>query len=113
LIYGPLIVGLVALGITFLLKPSYIAVTSIMTPQQQQGAAAAVMAQLGALAGMAGMGAGPKSPAELYIGLLKSRTIADRMIDRFSMMKLPKVKTREDAREVLAKVTGMSAVGMA
>ena len=86
LIYGPLIVGLVALGIAFLLKPTYIAATSIMTPQQQQGAAAAVMAQLGALAGMAGMGAAPKSPAELYIGLLKSRTIADRMIDRFSLM---------------------------
>lgn len=109
LIYGPLIVGLVALGITFLLKPTYIAVTSIMTPQQQQGAAAAVMAQLGALAGMAGMGAGPKSPAELYIGLLKSRTIADRMIDRFSLMKIPKVENREDAREVLARVTGVSA----
>ena len=109
LIYGPLIVGLVALGIAFLLKPSYIAVTSIMTPQQQQGAAAAVMAQLGALAGMAGMGAAPKSPAELYIGLLKSRTIADRMIDRFSLMDLPKIETREDAREVLEKVTGISA----
>ena len=109
LIYGPLIVGLVALGIAFLLKPTYIAATSIMTPQQQQGAAAAVMAQLGALAGMAGMGAAPKSPAELYIGLLKSRTIADRMIDRFSLMDLPKIETREDAREVLEKVTGISA----
>ena len=109
LIYGPLIVGLIALGVSFLLKPTYIAVTSIMTPQQQQGAAAAVMAQLGALAGMAGMGAAPKSPAELYIGLLKSRTIDDRMVDRFSLMDLPKIETREDAREVLEKVTGISA----
>jgi uncharacterized protein involved in exopolysaccharide biosynthesis len=94
---------------TFLLKPTYIGVTSIMTPQQQQGAAAAVMAQLGALAGLAGGGGAPKSPAELYIGLLKSRTIADRMVDRFSLMNLPKIETREDAREVLENVTGISA----
>lgn len=107
LFFGPLIVGLVALGVSFLLKPTYIATTSIMTPQQQQGAAAAVMAQLGALSGMAG--AGPKSPAELYIGLLKSRTIADRMIDQFSLMTLPKVENREDARDVLKKVTGIFA----
>jgi uncharacterized protein involved in exopolysaccharide biosynthesis len=108
LIYGPLIVGLVALGVTFLLNPIYIATTSIMTPQQQQGGAAAVMAQLGALAGLVGA-AGPKSPAELYVGLLKSRTVADRLIDRFGLMTLPEVETREDARELLARLTGMSA----
>ncbi len=79
LIFGPLIVGLLALGVSFLFKPSYVAKTTIMTPQQQQGAAAAALAQLGALAGVAGAaGAGLKSPAELYIGLLKSRTVADR-----------------------------------
>jgi len=54
------------------------------------------------------MGAAPKSPAELYIGLLKSRTIADRMVDQFSFMKLRKVENREDARDILAKMTRMS-----
>lgn len=111
LVFGPIVVGLIALGITFLLKPTYIAATSIMTPQQQQGAAAAVMSQISALAGMAGMGgaaSGLKSPAELYIGLLKSRTIADRMIDRFSLMLLPNVETREDARDVLKRVSRIS-----
>jgi tyrosine-protein kinase Etk/Wzc len=109
LVFGPIIVGLIALGVSFLFKPTYIAKTSIMTPQQQSGAAA--LAQLGSLAGLAGLAgaAGIKSPAEMYIGLLKSRTIADRLIERFGMMKMPKVKTREDAREVLARVTRMSA----
>ncbi len=60
LVFGPIIVGLIALGVSFLLNPSYIATTSIMTPQQSQGGAAAALAQLSALAGMAGMGgAGP------------------------------------------------------
>lgn len=107
LIFGPILVGLVALGVSFLFKPSYVAKTSIMTPQQQQGTAAAALAQLSALTGAAGAGAGLKSPAELYIGLLKSRTVADRMIDRFSIMKAPGVETREDARELLERITGM------
>lgn len=107
LIFGPLIVGLVALGVTFLLNPIYIATTSMMPPQQQQGAAAAIMAQLGGLAGLAGV-AGPGSSAELYIGLLKSRTIADRLVDQFGLMTLPEVENREDAREILARLTGIS-----
>jgi len=109
LIYGPLIVGLVALGATFLTRPFYIAETRIMTPQQQQGAASAVLAQLGALAGAAGMGAGSQGSAAMYIGLLKSRTIADRMVDRFGIMQQPKVKTREDAREFLERKSMMVA----
>lgn len=109
LIFGPIVIGLLALGVSFLFKPSYVAKTTIMPPQQQQGAAAAALAQLGALAGAAGAaGAGLKSPAELYIGLLKSRTVADRLITRFNMMNAPGVETREDARDILEKITGIS-----
>src|SRR4030065_2233966 len=78
LVFGPLIVGLIALGLTFLLKPHYIATTSIMTPQQKQGAAGAALAQLSALTGMMGS-VGSSSSAGMYIGLLKSRKIADRL----------------------------------
>ncbi|MBU1223581.1 MAG: lipopolysaccharide biosynthesis protein [Gammaproteobacteria bacterium] len=108
LVFGPLVVGLIALGVSFSSKPYYVAETNIMTPQQQSGAAAA-LAQLGALAGMAGAVGGLKSPADMYIGLLKSRTVADRMINRFGMMKIEGVKTREDARDILTKITGGTA----
>jgi uncharacterized protein involved in exopolysaccharide biosynthesis len=112
LVYGPLIVGLIALGVSFLLKPSYVAKTTFMTPQQQQGAAAAALAQLSALAGAAGGaggGAGAKSSSELYLGLLNSRTIADKLVDRFGIMKAPGVENREDARDILKKVSGVTA----
>lgn len=109
LIFGPILVGLIALGVSFLFKPNYVAITRIMIPQQQQGAAAAALAQLGALAGAANAVSGMKSPAEMYIGLLKSRTVADRMIDRFGMMNIPGVETREDARDILARISGMGA----
>ena len=110
LIFGSILVGLLALGVSFLFKPSYVAITRIMVPQQQQGAAAAAaLAQLGALAGAASAVSGMKSPAEMYIGLLKSRTVADRMIDRFGMMSIPDVENREDVRDILARITGMGA----
>jgi uncharacterized protein involved in exopolysaccharide biosynthesis len=113
LVYGPLIVGLVALGVSFLLKPSYVAKTTFMTPQQQQGTAAAALEQLSALTGAAGKkggaGAGTNSSSELYLGLLKSRTIADKLIDRFSIMQAPGVETREDARDILEKISGVAA----
>ncbi len=106
LVFGPILVGLIALGASFLFRPFYVAEVSIMTPQQNQGAAAAVLAQLGGLAGMAGAATGLRNPADMYIGLLRSRTIADRMVDRFGMMKIKGVKTREDARDILTRVTG-------
>lgn len=104
LIFGPIIAGLVALGASFLFAPKYVAGTNILV-QQQQSATAAALAQLGGLAGMASAAAGLRNPSLLYIGLLQSRTIADRMIDRFGMMKIKKVETREDAREILARIS--------
>ena len=88
LIFGPLIAGLAALGIAFLITPTFTATTRIVTPQQQQSMATAALAQLGALAGVAGTVAGIKNPADMYVALIKSRTIADRMIDRFKLMEV-------------------------
>ena len=108
LVFGPLIVGLIALGVSFNSKPIFVAETNIMIPQQQSGAAAA-LAQLGALAGAAGLGSGLKNPAGMYIGLLQSRTVADRMVTRFGMMKASSVKTREHARDILARISKVTA----
>jgi len=108
LIFGPLFVGLVALGVTFLLPPKFEATTTILIPQQQSAASAA-LAQLGALAGMAGAAAGLKNPTDIYIGLLKSRTIADSLVERFHIMESNKLKTREDARDVLSRITRVNA----
>jgi len=105
LIFGPIVAGLIALVVASSTKPFYVAETNIMTPQQQGGAAAA-LAQLGALAGVAGAATGLKTPADMYVGLLRSRTVADRMVDRFGMMQIPGVKAREDARDILTRMTG-------
>src|SRR4051794_518909 len=68
LVLGPLLVGMAALGIAFLVAPTFTATTRILPPQQQQGAAAMLATQLGALAGVAGMaGVNIKNPADTYV----------------------------------------------
>jgi hypothetical protein len=37
-----------------------------------------------------------KSPAEQYVALMQSVTVADRMIDRFKLMKLYEAKFRQE-----------------
>ena len=48
LVIGPLVAGLLALGITFAIAPTFTATTKFMPPQQQQSAAASMLAGLGA-----------------------------------------------------------------
>src|SRR5450759_868671 len=84
----PFIVALLAVGISLLLPNIYTGTTKILPPQQCQSGTAAMLAQLGGLAGLAGGVAGIKSPNDLYIGMLKSRTVADNLIQRFGLNKL-------------------------
>lgn len=106
LIIGPLLVGLAALGISFLLPPTFTARTTLLPPQQQQSTAAILASQLGALAGLAGSaGLNLKNPADLYVAIIKSRTIADNLVDRFELTRVYDVELRQDAREELASAT--------
>jgi uncharacterized protein involved in exopolysaccharide biosynthesis len=102
LLIGPLLAGLVALGITFLMRPIYASRTVFLPPQQQQSTAAAAVAQLGALSGLLGGAAGLKSPADQYVALLQSTSIADRLIDEFKLVQVYDSKFRFEARKELA-----------
>ena len=97
----------VGLGIALLLKPVFTATAVIMPPQQERSSVGALMGQLGALGGL-GSGAsasslGLKNPADLYVGILKSRTIADSLIDRFHLQEAYHQKLRMEARKVLRR----------
>ncbi|WP_428419973.1 Wzz/FepE/Etk N-terminal domain-containing protein [Methylibium sp.] len=103
LILGPLAFGLAAFGISFSITPEFTARTVFLPPQQQQSAAAAALSQLGALASLTGGGSGgAKSPAEQYVALVQSTTIADRLVDRFKLMDVYKSEYRFQARTALA-----------
>jgi uncharacterized protein involved in exopolysaccharide biosynthesis len=108
LIGGSLGAGVLALGVAFLIPPTYTARAVFLPPQPQQGATASAMASLGALASLAGGFAGVHAPADQYVALMESATVADRMVDRFGLMKVYEAEYRVDARKALAKNTHIS-----
>ncbi|MGE5522830.1 MAG: Wzz/FepE/Etk N-terminal domain-containing protein [Rhodospirillaceae bacterium] len=105
----PVIGGLVALIIVLLLPKLYTATGRILPPQQTSSSAAAMLGQLGSLAGGAANALGIKSPAELYIGMLKSRTVADALIARFDLRAYYKADLASTARKHLADSSKISA----
>lgn len=92
----------VAVVVSLLLPVYYKAETRILPPQDKgNNLAAQLMGQAGGLIALAGGAAGVKSQGELFVAMTKSRTVLDRMVDRFDLMKLYKGRYRQDARKNL------------
>jgi tyrosine-protein kinase Etk/Wzc len=98
LVLGPLVCGLAALGISFAVTPTFTAKTQFLPPQQQQSAAASMLASLGALSGLAGAATGIKSPADQYVAFMKSVSVQDTLIERFKLIDRYEAKLKSDAR---------------
>ena len=106
----PLVAGVLAVIVSLLLPNIYTATTKILPPQQgQAGGAAAMLAQLGGLAGAAGGLAGIKNPSDLYIGMMKSRTVADNIIQRFDLTKVYEGKYPSQVRLTFANASNITA----
>lgn len=82
----------------------YAATAKILPPQKESGGGlSALLGQAGGgLAGLAGIAAGGLgSGGELYLGILKSRSVADAVIQRLDLTKVYQAKTLEAARKNL------------
>ena len=102
------ITGVVAIAsviISLLLLPIHRAETKILPPQQGSRLQRwhSLKLELGGTSGLGllGIGLGMKAPGEMYIGMLKSRTVFDGVVDRFGRLKAYDVKYREEARNRL------------
>jgi capsule polysaccharide export protein KpsE/RkpR len=105
---------LVAVVVSFLIPPRYQATTRLMPPEKQGlGGLAALMAAAGGsgdkagsmVGGLVSDAMGVKSPSALYVGVLKSSTVQDDLINRFDLRKIYRDKYMKDAREDLADYT--------
>lgn len=99
-----LIAAAIATTVSFLIPNRYTAVTNILPPQQNQSLASSLMGQLGALGPMAAMAQGSlglKNPADLYVGMLKSRSVEDALIQQFGLMDVYRDKRMSDTRKDL------------
>jgi tyrosine-protein kinase Etk/Wzc len=96
---GGMILGVV---LSYVLKPTFTAEATILPPQQSVSTSS-LMGQLGSIAGAASLGGGLglKNPADMYIGMLQSRTIADHVISACDLAKVYKTKYLADTRAAL------------
>lgn len=81
--------AIVAIVVSLLLPKHYTATVTLLPPQQNSSMGAALASQLGSLGGMAqlaGSSLGIKNPNDMYVAMLKSRTVEDGMVQRFSLM---------------------------
>jgi uncharacterized protein involved in exopolysaccharide biosynthesis len=102
LVIGVPIVAAVAAAVITLFMPNlYTATTKILPPQQGYTGATAALAQLNALAGLAGAASLAKNPSDLYLAMLKSRTIADKIIERHKLKDIYGTRTLTSARKTL------------
>lgn len=97
----PLAALVLATLVSFILPTAYKASTKLLPPQQAQSGAAALLSQLGGVASMVAGGGALKNPSDLYIGMLKSRTIADNLIKKFDLKKVYETSSPEKARRLL------------
>ena len=99
------LVGLcIAIVLVLTVQPTYTARASIMPPEQGSSTAS-LLGQFGSLAAMSGLSGslGIKNPADLYIGILGSDSVADNMIKRFKLTDLYHAKRLSDAQGALKK----------
>lgn len=97
--------------VAFLLPKQYESTARLMPPDQQSGTAMATMALASKLGGLGTLGGGMvglKSPGELFVGVLQSRTVQDDLIARFELRKTYGVRYWEDARKSLTRHTDVS-----
>ncbi|HEX8961111.1 MAG TPA: GNVR domain-containing protein [Geobacteraceae bacterium] len=101
--------AVVAVVASLFLPNIYAARATVLPPQKDAGGGlAAMLGQAGGLAGLAaGMGLG--GSADLYLGILKSRSVADAVIRRLDLARVFKTKTPDETRKTLEGVVKMQA----
>lgn len=97
-----LIALVIGAAIAFLMRPVYTATALILPPQQQQSSASTLLSSLSILGG-AVPGGLLKTPADMYIGILQSNTIADNLIHRLHLKSVYGKHTMYDTRVTLEK----------
>jgi uncharacterized protein involved in exopolysaccharide biosynthesis len=103
----PIAAAFIASCISLTLPNFYKATAKLLPPQQSQSGAAAILSQLGGAAGLVPGAAGLKNPNDVYVAILKSRTVADRIIGRFKLKEVYETTSLERARKDLAEDTAI------
>jgi uncharacterized protein involved in exopolysaccharide biosynthesis len=94
--------ALIAIVGSLLLPNQYTATVLLLPPQQNSSLGSALTSQLSALSGLAGLAGGGgllKNPNDMYVSMLKSRTVEDGIVEQFGLMQEYKIKYPSEARK--------------
>lgn len=105
LLASMLLCGLLGFGLMLLQPARYTAhgsfiVQTALSPSQGGGA--------GALPGLAAMFGGGTSPVDLHVAVLRSHAVADRIIDRFDLVRVWRLELRAQAYARLSKALSIT-----
>lgn len=104
-VFGVTLAGTAAALLLALLLPKTFSATAVILPPQQPASLASqLLGQLGALGvSAAGTGSLLKNPGDMYVGMLKSRSIAEHIVSEFDLKAVYKSKLVDDACRKLAQ----------
>jgi uncharacterized protein involved in exopolysaccharide biosynthesis len=101
-------------AISLVLPKKYTSTVSLFPPQQNSSLGNAFASQIGNLGGIAALARGSlgiMSPNEMYVAMLRSRTVEDAMVQRFGLMQEYHSRLLPDARKNLEHNTKIEASG--
>lgn len=95
--------AILSIVVALLLPVRYTATVTLLPPQQNSSLSSQLAAQFGALGQVAALAGGGgsllKNPNDMYVGMLKSRTVEDAMIQRYGLMQEYRKRYLSDARK--------------
>lgn len=104
-----------AIIVSLVLPKRYTASVVLLPPQQNSSlSASALSSQLGSMSGIAALAGGSlslKNPNDMYVGMLRSRTVEDAMVKQFGLMQEYHDKYPSDARKDLEGHTTIDGTG--
>jgi len=106
------LIGLLVATLTaFLIPKQFESTAQLMPPESPSTSSLALLAGMSAPGGLgmlAGDLLGIKSTGALFVGVLRSRTVEDRIVDRFDLKKVYGLSLQMKAREKLAEQTAVA-----
>ena len=107
--------AVLSIAISLLLPKRYTASVSLLPPQQNSSIGEVLTAtQLGSLGGMAALAGGSlglKNPNDMYVAMLKSRTVEDAMVQHFNLMQEYHKRYLSDGRKAFERYATVDGSG--
>jgi len=100
------IFAILSIAIAFLQPTRYTATVTLLPPQQNTSMSAALASQLGNLGSMSTLAAGGlglRNQNEVFVGMLRSRSVEDAMVQHFQLMREYRKRYPSDARKAFER----------